>query len=151
MKCPDRLLAGGLYQKIVQPVFRFLVNFIADLLGLIEPVNKMLQAREISYSASVPLIDGCIEKIKSMRNDDEFLKYAEAGENLIQNENEDGEEILAIPVRRVLFQISYYKFSNVLIIFNFYRILFSQLVNFHKVPHFPKASLLQLLGKVVVK
>lgn len=93
---PDRLLAGGLYQKIVQPVFRFLVNFIADLLGFIEPINKMLQAREISYSASVPLIDSCIEKIRSMRNDEEFLKYTEAGDKLIQNEDE-----MRTPARQV--------------------------------------------------
>lgn len=77
-----------------------MVSFIADLLGLIEPVNKMLQAREISYSASVPLIDACIEKIRSMRNDEEFSKYAEAGEKLIQNEDE---EEIRRPARRVLF------------------------------------------------
>lgn len=60
----------------------------------------MLQAREISYSTPVPLIDSCIEKIRSMRNDAEFSKYAGASDELIQNEDE--EEIPAL-ARRVLF------------------------------------------------
>lgn len=78
----DRLLAGGLLRKINKPVFKFLIGFIADLLSEIEPVNKMLQGREISYTAAVPLINNCVEKINGFRCDEEFLKYREAGEQL---------------------------------------------------------------------
>lgn len=97
----DRLKAGGLHLKITQKVFRFLVNFMADLLGEIEPVNKMLQGQEIAYSSAVPLIESCIEKIKLMRNDEAFSKYEEAGENLV--ENEDEEVPVPVAARRVIF------------------------------------------------
>lgn len=105
----DRLTAGGLHQKITQPVFRFLVNFVADLLGEIEPINKMLQSREISYSAAVPLIDSCVEKIKAMRTDEQFSKYAESGESLI----EDGYEEVTVAVRRVIFNFCILYFCDI--------------------------------------
>lgn len=74
----DRLLAGGLLRKINKPVFKFLIGLLSEM----EPMNKMLQSREIGSTAAVPLINNCVEKIKSMRSDEEFLKYRETGEQL---------------------------------------------------------------------
>lgn len=103
----DRLKASGRHLKITQPVFRFLVNFLADLLDTIEPVNKMLQSREIAYSAVMPLINSCIEKIKLMRNEEVFSEYEKAGETLIHEEE-------PVAARRVIYNFLHYSriFAN---------------------------------------
>lgn len=78
----DQYTAGGLLKKINKPVFKFLVGFMADLLGAIEPLNKLLQGREIGYATAVPLIETCVKHLEDMRSDEKFSEYREAGVSL---------------------------------------------------------------------
>lgn len=78
----DQYTAGGLLKKINKPVFKFLVGFMADLLGAIEQVNRLLQGREIGYATAVPLIETCVTHLNDMRSDEKFWEFREAGEAL---------------------------------------------------------------------
>lgn len=77
----DVATAIGILNAIQQPDFIFMLLILKRVLDILEPVNKMLQSHEMSYSTATPLIDFVIEEMKNMQEDqiyDEIQAKADA-------------------------------------------------------------------------
>lgn len=68
----DVATAIGISKAIQEPDFIFMLLFLKELLDIVEPVNKMLQSREMSYRTAMPLINVVIDEIKKLKTDDHF-------------------------------------------------------------------------------
>lgn len=55
------------------------------MLGKIEPVNKILQRREVGYRQAMPVIKAVRENVKAMRTDDSFAKLFKTTEDKLSS------------------------------------------------------------------
>lgn len=86
----DIALASGLATAITQKKFLFMLQFLHELLNLIEPANKMLQNREVGFPQAKPLIEAVSESVQALRTDESFQRFIELAEELmIFSQNED--------------------------------------------------------------
>lgn len=71
----DIALAIGILHAIQKPKFILMLLFLRRVLDLLEPANKLLQSREMSYVTAMPLIDLVIEDIKKLQNEESFNEF----------------------------------------------------------------------------
>lgn len=79
----DLALADGILRAINKPKFVFMLVVMKDLLQLIEPVDKLLQARSTGYRDALPLIQTVLDLITAKRTNDEFEKYIDQSVTLL--------------------------------------------------------------------
>ncbi|XP_055307890.1 uncharacterized protein LOC129572014 [Sitodiplosis mosellana] len=83
----DIALAIGILNAIQHPEFIFMLLFLKTVLDLLEPTNKLLQSREMSYVTAMPLIDLVIEEMKKMQNEENYNDFqSKATEFMTTNE-----------------------------------------------------------------
>lgn len=66
----DVALAVGIANAITDKKFIFLLCFMCELLGVIEPANRLLQSREVGFRKAMPIIDAVMEKLVGLRTDE---------------------------------------------------------------------------------
>lgn len=88
----DIALACGLSSAIMEKKFLFMLNFLCELLNLVEPANKLLQSREVGFPRAKPIIEAVHESILALRADDSFHRFIQLAEELTYDfENEEHE------------------------------------------------------------
>lgn len=73
-------LAVGIANAITDKKLIFLLHFMCEPLGVIEPANRLLQSRDVGFRKAMPIIDAVMEKLVDLRTDeshDHFLKLTE--------------------------------------------------------------------------
>lgn len=68
----DIALADGIHRAISKSEFVFMLIFVTELLGLIEPADKILQNRQMGYREAQPVIQATIGKIRELRSKGKF-------------------------------------------------------------------------------
>lgn len=82
----DVATAIGILRAIQQPDFLFMLHFLKRVLDILEPANRLLQSREMSYITAMPLINILIEELKKMQSEQVFDELQnKAAEFLAEN------------------------------------------------------------------
>lgn len=93
----DIALASGLESAITEKKFLFMLQFLNELLSLIEPANKILQSRDVGFPQAKPIIEAVYESILALRTNDSFHRFMQLTEKLMINF--ENEELVAKPQR----------------------------------------------------
>lgn len=64
--------ANGIYSIITTQKFLFLAHMFKELLQIFQPVDSLLQSREVGYGAAMLMINSLIEDVKHFRTDEVF-------------------------------------------------------------------------------
>lgn len=68
----DIATATGIQACISKPEFVYMMVFLKDLLEILKPADKILQAREVGYVDAVPVIAAVLEKIEELRTEGKY-------------------------------------------------------------------------------
>lgn len=91
----DIALAIGIFNAIQKREFILMLLFLKRVLDILEPANKLLQSREMSYVTAMPLIDLVIEDMKKLQNEESFNGFeTKATEFMTKN------DLLPVQTRR---------------------------------------------------
>lgn len=71
----DLALAAGILKAITTHKFVFMLLVMKDILQILEPVDKQLQARATGYREALPLIYTVLDLIEQKRTDEEFESF----------------------------------------------------------------------------
>lgn len=69
--------------------FLFMLQFLCQLLSLIEPANKMLQSREVGFPQAKPIIEAVHESVLAMRTNESFYRFLQSAEKLFNFEDNE--------------------------------------------------------------
>lgn len=83
----DIALATGILAAIKKLKFVFMLHCMKDLLETIEPANRALQAREIGYRQSIPIISETVTQLEEYRTQEKFQQYYSAAATLTGQES----------------------------------------------------------------
>ena len=92
--------AHGLRVMINQLKFIFCAFACKTLLGLLAPVDKLLQSRECNITKSFSLIESAKESVQKCRNDNDFLNHIESATSLINDYIPNLRNVPSLPKRR---------------------------------------------------
>lgn len=94
----DVALAIGLLTTTVNRKFIFLMEFLSNLFGIMEPANQILQRRDIGYRQAMPVIQSVKISIQQMRHDSTFNDIMNEANKTLKNIGYDPEP--QHPIRR---------------------------------------------------
>ena len=81
-----QLEATGLLHRVNEVEFQFIAHMVLSLLTILEPANNSLQGQAMDLSSACDVMDAVIERIRSLRNEEEFQVLFEKFEGHIDME-----------------------------------------------------------------
>lgn len=85
----DIVLASGISSAIMDKKFVFMLQFLNELLCLIEPANQILQKRQVGFRQAMPVIETVLESVLLLRTDESFARFLLSAEGIMEiNGNE---------------------------------------------------------------
>lgn len=81
----QKVMAFGILKTISGKTFRFMLIFMNSLLGMIKPIDKMLQARSASLHDAMKLIASVSRSIRNLRDDEHYLEIDSKANGLTNN------------------------------------------------------------------
>ena len=68
-----RLEATGLLKAVTDPSFKFTTTMVYKMFSLLDPPNKLLQAKAMDLYTGVKVVGCALEYVEKLRCDSEFL------------------------------------------------------------------------------
>lgn len=96
----DIALASGLASAIMEKKLVFMLQFLCELLSLIEPANKILQSREVGFRQAKPIIEAVHESVLTLRTDETFHHFLQSAEKLMNYFEDDESELRPQRIRQ---------------------------------------------------
>lgn len=81
--------ATGLRQTISDFKFRFLMVFLKELLEVMSPINRMLQARETDLIEALNLVSATTGELGDLRSDEHFTTFVASAHKLMEAESDE--------------------------------------------------------------
>lgn len=81
----DIALAAGILNAMMEKKFLFMLQFMYELLNLIEPANKILQSREVGFGEAQSIINIVREKVVALRDELSFNRLLNLAEDQFEN------------------------------------------------------------------